>query len=71
MAIKAGAPVVPVAISGGRAAMVKGSFIIRPVTLTIRIGRPIETRDVDVEKRDELIARVRQEITTLLAQGPL
>ena len=71
MAIKAGAPVVPVAISGGRAAMVKGSFIIRPVTLTIRIGTPIETRDVDVDDRDALIARVRQEIARLLALGPL
>jgi 1-acyl-sn-glycerol-3-phosphate acyltransferase len=71
MAIKAGAPVVPVAISGGRDAMVRGSFVIRPVTLTIRVGRPVETRDVDVEKRDELIERVRHEIATLLALGPL
>ena len=71
MAIKAGAPIVPVAISGGRAAMVKGSFIIRPVTLTVRIGRPVETAGVDVEQRDALIERVRQEIATLVAQGPL
>jgi len=71
MAIKAGAPIVPVAISGGRTAMVKGSFIIRPVTLTIRVGKPVETRDVTVEQRDELIERVRQEIATLLALGPL
>jgi 1-acyl-sn-glycerol-3-phosphate acyltransferase len=71
MAIKAGAPIVPVAISGGRAAMVKGSFIIRPVTLTIRIGPPVETAGVDVEQRDALIERVRQQIATQLAQGPL
>jgi hypothetical protein len=51
--------------------MVKGSFIIRPVTLTIRIGRPVETSGVDVEDRDALIARVRHEIATLLALGPL
>jgi hypothetical protein len=51
--------------------MVRGSFVIRPVTLTIRVGRPVETRDVDVEKRDELIERVRHEIATLLALGPL
>ena len=31
MAIKAQAPIVPVAIQGGRAAMRKGSWIIRPV----------------------------------------
>ena len=71
MAIKAGAPIIPVAISGGRAAMVKGSAVIRPVTLTIRIGNPIETSHVQVEDRDALIAHVRQEIATLLAQGPL
>ena len=71
MAIKAGAPIVPVAISGGRAAMVRGSSIIRPVMLTIRVGPPIETRGVDVEDRDALIERVRQEIATLVAQGPL
>ena len=71
MAIKAGAPIVPVAVSGARAAMVKGSFIIRPVTLTVRIGQPIETRNITVEDRDALIARVRQEIATLLALGPL
>jgi 1-acyl-sn-glycerol-3-phosphate acyltransferase len=71
MAIKAGAPIMPVAISGGRAAMVRGSFIIRPVTLTIRVGRPVETRDVEVEARDVLIEKVRHEIATLLAQGPL
>ena len=71
MAIKAGAPIVPVAISGGRAAMVRGSFVIRPVTLTIRIGRPVQTGGLDVESRDQLIERVRHEIATLLALGPL
>jgi 1-acyl-sn-glycerol-3-phosphate acyltransferase len=71
MAIKAGAPIVPVAISGGRTAMVKGSFIIRPATLTIRIGPPIETAAMNVEARDALIERVRQQIATQLAQGPL
>ena len=71
MAIKAGAPIIPVAISGGRAAMVKGSPIIRPVTLTIRIGTPIETGGVDVSDRDALIERVRHEIAALLALGPL
>jgi 1-acyl-sn-glycerol-3-phosphate acyltransferase len=71
MAIKAGAPIVPVAISGGKAAMVHGSFVIRPATLTIRIGRAVETSGVDVEDRDALIQRVRHEIATLLALGPL
>ena len=39
MAIKAQVPVVPVAIEGGREAMAKGSAIIRPVTVRVRVGR--------------------------------
>jgi 1-acyl-sn-glycerol-3-phosphate acyltransferase len=68
MAIKAGAPIVPVAIRGGRAAMRKGSAIVRPVTVTIRIGEPIETAGIDLDARDELIVKVRERIKDLLAQ---
>src|SRR3954471_24707278 len=39
MAIKAQAPIVPVAVQGGRAAMRRGSKVIRPATVTIRIGQ--------------------------------
>ena len=38
MAIKAQAPVVPVAVSGGRDAMRKGSPLIWPVTVTVELG---------------------------------
>jgi 1-acyl-sn-glycerol-3-phosphate acyltransferase len=71
MAIKAGAPIVPVAIQGGREAMRRGSRIIRPVTISIRVGEPIETRGLSLEARDELIVRVRDAIAELLAQGPV
>ena len=71
MAIRAQAPIVPVAVQGGRAAMRRGSWIIRPVTLTIRIGRPVETSGAGHGNRDEIIARVRHEIATLLALGPV
>ena len=40
MAIEAQAPIVPVAVTGGRAAMRKGSAIVRPVHVTVRIGAP-------------------------------
>src|SRR5687767_13557159 len=43
MAIKAQAPVVPVAVTGGRAAMRKGSPVVRPVTMRVRIGQPVES----------------------------
>lgn len=71
MAIRAQAPIVPVAVQGGREAMRRGSWIIRPVTLTIRIGRPVETAGAGHGDRDAIIARVRHEIETLLALGPV
>jgi len=71
MALKAQAPIVPVAISGGRDAMRKGSKIIRPVDISIRVGEPIETAGLTMGDRDALIARVRERIETLLAEGPV
>ena len=71
MAIRAQAPIVPVAVQGGRAAMRRGSWIIRPVTVTIRVGRPVETAGARPDQRDQIIARVRHEIAALLAMGPV
>jgi 1-acyl-sn-glycerol-3-phosphate acyltransferase len=71
MAIKAQAPIVPVAVQGGRAAMQKGSAFIRPVTVTVRIGEPIETAGLDLDDRDALIDTLRARIEALLAEGPL
>jgi 1-acyl-sn-glycerol-3-phosphate acyltransferase len=66
MAIKAQAPIVPVAISGGRDAMRKGSWIVRPVLCRIRIGEPVETAGRSLDDRDELIEIVRARIEGLL-----
>jgi len=71
MAIKAAAPMVPVAVQGGRDSMRKGSWIIRPVTVSVRVGATIETSGVTLDRRDELIAIVRARITALLAEGPV
>ena len=71
MALKAQAPIVPVAVQGGRAAMRKGSSIIRPVTVSIRVGEPTETAGLALENRDALITRTRQRIEALLAEGPI
>jgi 1-acyl-sn-glycerol-3-phosphate acyltransferase len=68
MAIKAQAPIVPVAISGGRDAMRKGSAIVRPVRVEVRIGDPVETTGYTLEERDALIQVVRERIEALLRQ---
>ena len=71
MAIKAQAPIVPVAVQGGRAAMRRGSWLIRPATLSIRVGAPIETADYTLDDRDRLIDEVRTAIQAMLAKGPV
>jgi 1-acyl-sn-glycerol-3-phosphate acyltransferase len=71
MAIQAQVPVVPVAVRGGRAAMRKGSPIVRPVHVSVRIGRPIPTKGLTVDDRDALIAMVRAEIQKLLDEEPV
>ena len=65
MAIKAQAPIVPVAVSGGRAAMQKGSWFVRPVMVDVRIGAPVETAGMSVDDRDDLIEVVRARIEEL------
>ena len=71
MAIEAQVPIVPVAVSGGRASMRKGSAIVRPVEVSIRVGRPIPIAGMAVADRDRLIAIVRAEVRRLLDEGPV
>jgi 1-acyl-sn-glycerol-3-phosphate acyltransferase len=69
MAIQAQVPIVPVAVQGGRTAMRKGSALVRPVRVSVRIGTPIPTAGLTMDDRDELIGRVRGEVERLLAEG--
>jgi 1-acyl-sn-glycerol-3-phosphate acyltransferase len=71
MALKAQVPVVPVAIQGGTASMKKGSPIVRPATVSVRIGAPVETRGMDLSDRERLADLVRARVADLLALGPI
>ena len=62
MAIKAQAPVVPVAVSGGRDAMRKGSPLIRPVTVTVEFCPSVDTAGMSIDDRDRLVEQVREAI---------
>jgi 1-acyl-sn-glycerol-3-phosphate acyltransferase len=66
IAIKAQVPIVPVAIVGGRAAMTRGSRLIRPVTVDVRVGEPIETTGMTLDDRDRLIVLARRQIEGML-----
>lgn len=71
MALHAQAPIVPVAVMGGRDSMRKGSWVVRPVLVTVRIGEPVETAGMTDDDRDRLIAMVRERIEALLRRGPV
>jgi len=71
MAILAQAPIVPMAITGARDAMRKGSPIVRPVAVSVRVGPAVDTRGLTVDDRDRLMADVRGRIEELIAQGPV
>jgi len=66
MAILAQAPIVPVAIRGGRSAMQRGTWLIRPVVVDIAVGEPVETTGMTAGDRDALISVVRARIEGLL-----
>jgi 1-acyl-sn-glycerol-3-phosphate acyltransferase len=71
MAIGAQVPIVPVAVRGGRDSMRKGSPLVYPAKVTVRIGEPIPTAGLTFNDKDDLIDRVRDEVQKLLDAGPL
>jgi 1-acyl-sn-glycerol-3-phosphate acyltransferase len=65
-AIRAGVPVVPVAIHGSHRIQPKGSMAVRPGRLKVVVGRPVSTRDMDTSDRDRLLSLVRDNLLEVL-----
>jgi len=66
IAIKAGVPVVPVAIVGLRALLPMGSGHIRSGRVTVRIADPIPTVGLRLDARAELTERAHDEVARML-----
>lgn len=66
LAIRAQAPLVPIALTGGRDLLPMHSHHFFPVPLTLTAGEPIETRGLTLRQADELTAKVRAAIESLL-----
>jgi 1-acyl-sn-glycerol-3-phosphate acyltransferase len=62
MAIKAGAPIVPISVSGSNKIMPKGKFVMRPGGVRITFQDTVATEGFAVEDRQVIIDRVRQAI---------
>jgi len=65
IAIKSGAPVVPMAISGMRELLPMGSAHIRSGRVVLRIGAPIPTAGMKLSEREELTKRLYEEVAVL------
>jgi 1-acyl-sn-glycerol-3-phosphate acyltransferase len=69
MAIKAGAPIVPVACSGAHLLMRKRSLILRPGEILVEFLQPIDPRGFSLEDRDALNDLVHFELAIGLPPG--
>jgi 1-acyl-sn-glycerol-3-phosphate acyltransferase len=67
MAIKAGAPIVPISISGTRQIMRKGDFRIHPGPVRITIHGAVATAGCGITDRARIAGQVRQAIMTGLS----
>jgi 1-acyl-sn-glycerol-3-phosphate acyltransferase len=65
LAMHIGVDLVPIGIRGSRQVQRKGSWLIRPGTITVRVGRPIPTSEYGAN-REQLMERTREEIARLM-----
>ncbi|MDH3360703.1 MAG: 1-acyl-sn-glycerol-3-phosphate acyltransferase, partial [Desulfobulbaceae bacterium] len=68
LAIKAGVPVVPMAIVGTHDVMPKGKLLVKSGRVIIRLGEPIETAGLKVKQKHELAERLQEAVAALIAE---
>jgi 1-acyl-sn-glycerol-3-phosphate acyltransferase len=68
IAIKAGVPVVPMAIGGMRPLLPMGSIHLRSGRAVLRIGEPISTKGLKLHDREALTERMRDAVVQLLEE---
>ncbi len=66
IAIKAGVPIVPVALIGTREVLAMHSKVFHAGPVTLRISDPIETKDLKLSDRGELTATIRERVVAML-----
>jgi len=71
IAIRAGAPLVPVALQGTREILPFGSAHVRAGSVTMRIGEPIPTSQMQVRDRMRVSSELHDRIASLLAEQPI
>lgn len=67
LAIQTRVDIVPAAITGSREVMRKGSLLVRPGTIRVRFGDPIEVGGLAFDDRNELTERAQEAVAQLQA----
>jgi len=72
IAIRAGVPIVPLALMGGKHVLPYGGGIVKPGKIVMRVLPPIETSGLSLKDRGQLTARVRSLLVEQLdlSDGP-
>lgn len=66
IALKAGVPILPVALIGTRAVLAFGTSVFHPGPVRLRIGQPISTDGLTVRDREQITDATRQQIIRML-----
>ncbi len=68
IAIKAGVPVVPLALTGTLEVLPMGSLTVRPGRVTMRVGDPVPTAKLTLRDRETLSEQLYQRVSELLEE---
>jgi 1-acyl-sn-glycerol-3-phosphate acyltransferase len=71
LAIKAGAQIVPVWLDGSHGVCPKGSLVVYPGHVEVRVGRPVDPKQFPLEAKEGLMEAVREELVRLSSIPPL
>jgi len=68
LAIKAGVPIVPIAFCGSYEVLPKNTLLARPGTITLTIGKPVETTGYSIKDRNRVAKEIRSIIQSMLSK---
>jgi 1-acyl-sn-glycerol-3-phosphate acyltransferase len=71
IAIRAGVPLVPIALKGTREVLPFGSGHVRSGPVTMRVGEPIPTDQAQLRDRGRITAELRDRIVSMLDEQPI
>lgn len=69
LAIQAGVPILPIVIQGSREILPKGSLTIRPGTIRLTVGEPIDPARFTLERKEALMEAVRAAMESTLRRA--